>query len=52
MVTYNRNCLVTRELSYGKRELVAQALVFLVRVTGQDVPLDEAMNALSAYGSG
>ena len=31
-----------------RAELVAQALVFLVRLTGEDVPLDEAMNALSA----
>ena len=31
-----------------RAELVAQALVFLVRVTDEDVPLDEALNALSA----
>jgi GAF domain len=31
-----------------RAELVAQALVFLVRLTGEDVPLDEALNALSA----
>ena len=31
-----------------RAELVAQALVFLVRLTGEDVPLDEAMKALSA----
>ena len=29
-------------------ELVARALVFLVRVMDEDVPLDEALNALSA----
>src|SRR5260370_24645318 len=31
-----------------RAELVARALVFLVRLTGEDVPLDEALNALSA----
>ena len=36
------SCLMERA------ELLAQALVFLVRVTDEDVPLDEALNALSA----
>ena len=31
-----------------RAELVAQALVFLVHLTDEDVPLDEALNALSA----
>ena len=31
-----------------RAELVAQALVFLVRVTDEDAPLDAALNALSA----
>jgi GAF domain len=31
-----------------RAELVAQALVFLVRVTDEDTPLDEALNVLSA----
>jgi hypothetical protein len=31
-----------------RAELVARALDFLVRVTDADVPLDEALNALSA----
>jgi hypothetical protein len=31
-----------------RAELVARALVFLVRLTDEDVPLDEALNALSA----
>jgi GAF domain-containing protein len=31
-----------------RAELVARALVFLVRLTDADVPLDEALNALSA----
>ena len=36
------SCLMERA------ELVAQALVFLVHLTDEDVPLDEALNALSA----
>ena len=31
-----------------RAELVAHALDFLVRLTDEDVPLDEALNALSA----
>ena len=49
MVTYDRK--LSRSplvLSYGKSRAFGRALDFLVRMTDEDVPLDEALNALSA----